>query len=147
MGQRPLRVVLDTNVIISSFVFNKELSVIRDSLREGKIVPVFSRETYNELIQVLNYEKFHLSKERVYEILSEITKYSVLERKTIKLQKISFIDIDPDDIKFLECAVAGKVDYVVTGDKLFLEFLKIAGSIVGIEAITTDQFVNLLKII
>ncbi len=64
MGKKPkkiIRVVLDTNVLISALLFKGELSRIVGLWQKGKIVPVISKETFSELKTVLEYPKFSLS--------------------------------------------------------------------------------------
>jgi len=43
------------------------------------------------------------------------------------LQKISAIEADPDDDKFIECAVAAKAGYIVSGDKHLLNLKNYQG--------------------
>ena len=66
-----LRVVLDTNVFVSALLFRREISKLVRWWQEGKIVPVVTRETYNELSAVLKYPKFQLSAEEIRVVLSE----------------------------------------------------------------------------
>jgi putative PIN family toxin of toxin-antitoxin system len=56
-----VRVVLDTNVLISALLFKGELSKIVRLWQTGKIIPVVSKETFEELRTVLEYPKFSLS--------------------------------------------------------------------------------------
>jgi putative PIN family toxin of toxin-antitoxin system len=66
-----LRVVLDTNAFVSALLFRREISKLIRWWQEGKIVPVVTRETYNELSAVLKYPKFQLSAEEIRAVLSE----------------------------------------------------------------------------
>lgn len=64
MGKRRekvMRVVLDTNVVISALLFAGRLSRILELWQDGKIKPLISKETFNELRRVLEYPKFALS--------------------------------------------------------------------------------------
>jgi putative PIN family toxin of toxin-antitoxin system len=62
MGKKKegVTVVLDTNVLVSALLFRKETSRIVDLWKE-KIIPVFSKETFDEFKMVLGYPKFSLS--------------------------------------------------------------------------------------
>ena len=66
-----IKVVLDTNVLISSILFKGELSRIVDLWKRGKIIPVISRETFSELRTVLEYPKFRLTRGEIKEIIEE----------------------------------------------------------------------------
>ncbi len=55
-----MRVVLDTNVVISALVFGSRLSWLRHACAAGTIRPIICRETVQELLRVLAYPKFGL---------------------------------------------------------------------------------------
>lgn len=56
-----VRVVLDTNVMVSILLFRRELGKLAVWWQEGRIVPVVTRETFDELLRVLRYPKFQHS--------------------------------------------------------------------------------------
>jgi len=59
--------------------------------------------------------------------------------KTIEVRKrLTVVRRDPDDNKFLECAVTGGAQYLVTGDRDLLEL----GSYRGISIVTAGEFLN-----
>lgn len=60
-AKQVIRVVLDTNVIVSAILFSGELSRIVTFWQTGRIIPVMSKETFSELMTVLKYPKFSLS--------------------------------------------------------------------------------------
>ena len=59
------RVVLDTNVLVSSLLFKGERSKLVLLWQKGKIIPVISTETFHELKTVLEYPKFSLSQDEI----------------------------------------------------------------------------------
>jgi len=124
MGERKgLRVVLDTNILISILLFGGRLESIRKAWKTGKIKLIFCPETLEELIKVLHYPKFGLTEEEItYLVEVEILPYAVLIEKPTSLGP-SLIR-DKDDLKFLECALNGKADYLVSEDKDGLEVKK-----------------------
>ena len=72
MGKKPkkiVRVVLDTNVLISALLFRGELSRIVGLWKKGKIVPLISKETFEELRTVLEYPKFSLSRAEIESLI------------------------------------------------------------------------------
>jgi putative PIN family toxin of toxin-antitoxin system len=110
-----IRVVLDTNVLISSLLFRGEPAAIVDLWKEGKIVPLVSRETFDEFITVLKYPKFRLTKDDIKSIIEEdvLPFFEVVET----VDKVSRVCKDPDDDKFIACALSASADFIVSGDK------------------------------
>ncbi len=109
------KVVLDTNILVSALLFRGELSRVVDLWKKGKIIPVVSRETFWEFRNVLEYPKFSLTKGEIKKIIEEevLPFFEVVE----VTNKIIGICKDPDDDKFLSCAVSASADFIVSGDK------------------------------
>jgi putative PIN family toxin of toxin-antitoxin system len=118
VGKKPkkiIRVVLDTNVLISALLFKGELSRIVGLWEKGKIVPVISKETFSELRTVLEYPKFSLSRA---EIDSLIEHEILLFFEVVNVSKhVKGACRDPGDDKFISCALSANADCIVTGDK------------------------------
>jgi len=118
--EKQLKVVLDTNVLISTLLFGKYLEPIREAWKQGKIRLIFCQDTLEEFVRVLHYSKFGLSKEEIaYLVEIETLPYAKIVENLIELDP--HILRDKDDIKFLECALSGKADFLVSGDKELLE--------------------------
>ena len=125
MGKKPkeiIRVVLDTNVLISALLFKGELSRIVGLWQKGKITPVISKETFDELRTVLEYPKFSLSRVEIksmiaHEILPFFEVINVNEH-------VKGACRDPGDDKFISCAISGSADCIVTGDKDLFDLKK-----------------------
>ena len=113
--KKTLRVVLDTNVLVSALLLRGKLSRLVDLWKSGRITPVLSRETFDEFRRVLEYPKFSLSVSEIHGILQEeiLPFFEVAER----VDPVSGICRDPDDDKFLACAASAKVAFLVSGDK------------------------------
>jgi uncharacterized protein len=111
-----LRVVLDTNVLISALVFESPGAVwLRNLWQQGGIIPVASRETVEEFMRALAYKKFALSETDQRDLLEDYLPYA----ETIAIAKIRTRIPkcrDPNDEIFLRLAYAAKVDAIVTGD-------------------------------
>ena len=111
-----LRVVLDTNVLISALVFESKSAVwLRNLWQQAGIVPVVSRETVEELMRVLAYKKFALSEADQSDLLEDYLPYAETianPRTRAHIPKCH----DPKDEMFLRLAYAAKVDAIVTGD-------------------------------
>ncbi|HUL31979.1 MAG TPA: putative toxin-antitoxin system toxin component, PIN family [Thermodesulfobacteriota bacterium] len=113
------RVVLDTNVLVSALLFKGSLSRFVQLWRRGKIIPVISKETFEELTMVLHYPKFSLSKNEIESVIEhEILPYfEVVE----VLREVKGVCRDPGDDKFISCALSASADCVVSGDKEFCD--------------------------
>ena len=119
MGQKEkevkrLRVVLDTNVIVSALLFSGKASQLVDKWKSGSIVLLATKDIVLEYLRVLAYPKFELTETEIEVLLNqEILPYI----ETIKTKgNFPPTSRDPDDDKFLACAVAAKADFVVSGD-------------------------------
>ncbi len=120
--KKALKVVLDTNVIVSALLFKGVLSKLCDLWKKGKINPIISNETYAELRTVLEYPKFSLSKNEINELVEdEILPYFDVQEITRNVQGVCK---DPDDDKFLSCAMSASADFIVSGDKRVLNLEK-----------------------
>ena len=133
------RIVIDTNVFISALLIKKSqpFQVINIAFKQGIII--YSDATFTELQQVLACRKFD--------------KYITLEERNIFLFKLAneseLVEIqeeiqacrDAKDDKFLELAVNGNADLIVTGDTDLL----VLNPFRGIEIITPEVFLNLFQ--
>ena len=116
MGKKEkIRVVLDTNVLVSALLFKKETSKIVDLWKSKKIIPVVSIETFDEFRKVLGYPRFSLSKVEIHMIIYKevLPFFEVVETK----KDVKGVCKDPDDDKFLSCALSAKAKFIVSGDK------------------------------
>ena len=113
----PVRAVLDTNVLVSALVLGGgRLAPLRSAWQEQRLVPLLSRTTADELIRVLAYSKFRLSKAEQQELLGDLLPYCEVVRMPARLPAIPACR-DPFDAPFLELAVVGKAPYLVSGDR------------------------------
>ena len=110
-----LRFVFDTNTIISALLIKNSVSrkAFDEAQARGQLL--ISLDTLDELNDVLRREKFnkYVTEQERLQFLSALVKEAILVEvtDTIKASR------DPKDDKFLELAVSGKADYIVTGDK------------------------------
>lgn len=108
-----MRVVFDTNIFVSAFVIPGSLAEKAIfKIIEGEDILLLSKEILDELLSTLS-TKFSRDLEeisRVAVILSEMAEWV---RPTLRISALK----DQPDNKILECAVFGKADIIVTGDK------------------------------
>lgn len=131
---KKLRVVLDTNIIVSAIIFKGKPRQILELAYEENIKPIISPALLSELIEVLT-KKFTLPPEDVSFTEEEIKDAFEIVYPTITLN----VQRDVDDNRVLEAALEGKCKYIITGDKELLDL----GAFKGIKIVTSDQFLNL----
>ena len=66
-----MRVVLDTNAVVSALLFSGVSSKLVSLWQNGLITPLLSREILDEYLRVLSYPKFELSEEEIKELIQE----------------------------------------------------------------------------
>ncbi len=130
-----MRVILDTNVFVSGVFFSGPSYRILDAWRNGRLHIVISQEILDEY-------------QRIGEALAKqfpaVNMHPILELVTIKAEMFraqilpgSICD-DPDDDKFLACALVSKTYVIVSGDK---HLLKVSGWR-GIRVLKPREFMN-----
>ena len=113
----PLRVVLDTNVVVSTLVFSsRALSWLPPAWREGFIKPLVTPATLLELADVLGYDKFGIAPERRLELIGQYEPWCQLVIIPAPPPLVPECR-DADDRKFLELALFAGADALVTGDR------------------------------
>lgn len=132
-----MRVVLDTNIFISA-VLGGRLSVIVDEWKAGKFKLIVTDSVVREYLEVINRPKFKILPAEI----TAITEYLLQNAEFVTAEEeIHLIVTDPTDNKFLEVAVAGKVDLIVSGDSHILK-LK---SFRKIPIVTARELISALK--
>lgn len=115
-GPRQLRVVLDTNVVLSALLFGGGPAArLRQAWQAGLFVPLVSSATAAELMRVLGYPKFKLSDEDRHELLADYLPYTAAVGVPEPPPAVP-VCRDPHDLPFLHLAVAGRAHWLVTGD-------------------------------
>ena len=130
------RFVVDNNILVSALLVKNSIPFqVIQKIEELGII-LYSEATLLELNQVLNRKKF--------------AKYFTLEEKQVFLVKLieksELVEIeevitacrDPKDDKFLELAVSGKADFMITGDRDLL----VLNPFRSIEIITANEFLG-----
>lgn len=117
-----MRIVLDTNVVLSAIVFEKgRLPWLRDAWKNGFLTPLIDKACADELLRVLAYRKFCLSPSEVESLLSSYLPYTEpVDTNTPKLGLLPRCR-DRHDQKFLKLAQAGRAVALITGDRALLE--------------------------
>jgi putative PIN family toxin of toxin-antitoxin system len=130
-----MKVVIDTNIFVSSFFGGNPRKII-DLWRNEKITLCLSNAILDEYLDVLR--RIGLKDEDELEELLALFSRGFNILFTTKTPKIKVIKNDPDDEKFIECAVALKADAVITGDREVLALREY----MGIKIVTPQQFLE-----
>lgn len=132
-----IRVVVDTNVLVSAFIAHgKPGELVIRLLEEHKII--LSRPLLAELTEVLAREKFHVRKAEVEGFLANLRKESKFVSSTSHFRVILE---DPDDDIIINTAYKGKAEYIVTGDRHLLALKNFK----GIEIVSVAQMFCILN--
>ena len=113
-----MKIVLDTNVLVSGFLWKGNESKIIIKCIEGKLKNYTSLDILEEFERVLAYEKFQLTSREIEGLISKVIFFSIIIIPEIK---VHIIKEDLTDNIFLECALAGSVNYIVSGDNHLLK--------------------------
>jgi putative PIN family toxin of toxin-antitoxin system len=124
-----MRVVLDTNVIISGLLFSGgPPGKVLDLWIDDRILVVLSQELIEECLEVISRPKFKragtpFERQELLINLFEIGGTVFVNPK----HSLDVIKDDPDDNRFLECAVEGRAEYIVSGDDHLLALREYQG--------------------
>ncbi len=131
-----MRIVLDTNVFISGIFFSSPPFQILKAWKDTKIQFVLSTEILFEYQKVGETLSAKYSEIDIAPIIDLLTIHGeVVETKDISVS----ICEDPDDNKFIECAIASNCKLIVSGDK---HLLNVSG-FQGIEVIKPRKFIDI----
>lgn len=116
-GSKLIRVVFDTNVLISSFVFEGRLKPIADSIERDQVIPYFITSTFLEFQRVIYYRKFQRALTKLA-VLPEDIVNAVVEKSVILPDPllIPVVISHPPDNFILACALEARVSFIVSGD-------------------------------
>src|SRR6266508_1158958 len=138
-----MRVVVDTNVVISSYLSSQGAShTILTSWRNQSFDLVVSEpilEEYGRALQYPHVRKRHnLSDDEIAKIVDDFRDLAQVVAPSASLDVVA---ADPEDNKIIECAVEGKADYIVSGNDHLLDIKEYQ----GIQILTPAQFVLVLE--
>ena len=111
-----MRVVPDTNVLVSAIVFRGPPGQLVELAAEGYLVLILSPPPIDELREVLR-RKFGFSDAAAYHAETLLRRISVVVEPQ---REVAIIREDPEDNRVLEAALAGDADIIVSGDRHLL---------------------------
>ena len=115
-----LRIVLDTNILVSAFFWEDNERNILLKCKKRNLNSITSLEILNELEKVLKI-KFKVPENKIRDYSKEILYFSEI---VFPLGELDIIKEDPTDNIILETAVIGKANILVTGNKHLLKLKK-----------------------
>ena len=132
-------IVLDTNCLIMAISAKNEYHLVWQSFLRGDYVLCISNEIIEEYLEVLS--------RNINPWVAESIIYAILTRKNVKklvpYYHFGLIEADPDDNKFVDCAIAANAKYIVSEDRHF-DVLQ-SCSFPKVDVIGLDLFASLLK--
>ncbi len=136
----PVRVVLDTHVVLSALVFGGGAAGrVRRGGRQGTLVPLANTATVQELVRVLAYPKFRLSQAEQGELLADYLPYTETVRIPQPPPQVPECR-DALDEPLMHLAVAGKAQVLVSGDRDLLAIVSDFERASGCPILTLDTF-------
>ena len=130
------RIVIDTNVIISALIFANSSSMNAFTIAKLRGIILLSNDVLLELTNVLNRSKFdrYITSEIPEDFLTNL----MLEAEIVTITEQITSCRDPKDNKFLELAISGYADYLLTGDQDLL----ILHPFRNLQIMTVSNFLN-----
>ena len=136
-----IRVVLDTNVLLSGTFWTGASYRILEWVDKGKIVLILSDSIFEEYNRIVRsgkiLDKKAYNPERVESIMKLLQKALFVQPE----EKLKVVKEDPDDDKFLEAAIAGRADFIISRDNHLLKLQRYK----KIKILTPDEFLSLRK--
>lgn len=138
-----IRIVLDTNLFVSAPLKpGSNPDIIFDSVKDEKVLLLLSETICHEISRVLTYPKirkrFSASDEELKNFVQLLGDVAIITPGTLNLPPL---DADPDDTKYLVCAIEGHADFIVSGDHHLTDLVKYQ----GIRIITPAEFIQILS--
>ncbi len=107
-----MRIVLDTNVLLVSIGKKSRYRPIFDAFLQQKYTLIMSNDLLLEYAEIIEFKTNALVADNIIELL--LSKPNVVQSEIYF--KWELLKIDYDDNKFVDTAIVGNVDYIVTND-------------------------------
>lgn len=133
-----MRIVLDTNVLLVSISRKSKYRPIVDALRLQQYDLLVTSSILLEYEEIISQQS---SAEVAGNFLNALQNFSNVHEIEPRFQ-FRLIPQDPDDEKFVDCAVAGQADYLVTNDAHFRQLMEVRFP--QIKVLTAQAFLDLL---
>jgi putative PIN family toxin of toxin-antitoxin system len=135
-----MNVVLDTNALLVSIPSKSLYRPIFDALLDGKFNLVLSNDILSEYIEVIERKANAAVSNNIAEMLLNLDNLNKVE----VYFEWKLIDKDADDNKYVDAAIAGAADFIVSNDQHF-RILK-SVDFPKVDVVSIDKFLSLLVI-
>ena len=142
MSEMLLKLVLDTNTIVSAFFWEGDEAELFRKIEQGKAKLYITNEILKEVEEVIKRPKFNevmnkagLTPDQIIQKIVSLSHLVIAPKLSIKVCR------DEKDNKFLECAESAKADYLVSGDEDLLSLKEYE----GIPIVRTWRILQLLE--
>jgi len=132
-----MKIVIDTNIYISAIFWGGKPREVVDLGRTGEILIFTSPGIESEIAETLS-NKFKLKEDEIKNLLLDFSTFTI---PTVVSLHIEAVPEDPEDNKFIECALTCKADYIISGDKHLLA----VGEYAGIRILKASEFLSILS--
>ena len=138
-----IRVVIDANVFVSAILKpNSNPDKVIDLVKQCRITLALSPDILAEIRKVLLYpkirKKLKLTTKEIGEALAQIAQAAIITSGRVRLNAI---ESDPDDNRYLECAVEAQADFIISGDR----HLKDLKNFQGIKIVDSATFLAFIE--
>jgi putative PIN family toxin of toxin-antitoxin system len=133
-----MKIVLDANIFISSFFWGgNPRNVLNRAIAKSDELYI-SKEILSEIEDVMGRKKFHTEKTEIDYYINSIEE---IANKIVPKEIIKNGSRDKTDNKYIECGIAGGVDYIISGDIHLLEIKKYG----TINIISAREYLEIIK--
>ena len=129
-----MKVVADTNILVSAIIFGGNPQAVLDLAQEGQIELFVSDAILAETTRILR-DKFHRTAE---ELRGDVLALEALTQRVQPVESVHVVEADPADDRILECAVAAGAERIVSGDRHLLAL----GEFRGIKIVRVADFIG-----
>ena len=138
------RLVIDTNVFVSGLISaaGSPAQILR-AIQRRKVIHLVSDPIVEEYLRVLDYPQIRKFKKITDEFVADIAAYLVYQTERVELVSNVRLSPDPDDDVFLETAVDGRANWLVTNDKADLLSLR---TVEGIPIVSAREAIMRLRL-
>ncbi len=138
-----IRIVLDTNLFVSALLKpGSSPDIILRLVKDEKVLLLMSGSICLEISRVLTYPKIRkrliASDEELKNFVQLLSTVAIITPDTLNLPPL---DADPDDTKYLVCAVEGHADFIISGDHHLTDLAMYR----GIRIVTPGDFIRIEK--
>jgi len=115
-----LRIVIDTNILVSAHInaAGPPAAILMECSTNLSLIPLYTDAIFDEYTRVLKRPKFKFSEKVIDETLMWFSRAA----RKVEMKSQMNVLLDPDDNRFLECAIDGDAAFIITGNHKHFPF-------------------------